>query len=469
MTALRRLGVPAAVVALAVALVATGVLPGGEAAEVLERVVPVLGFLVAVTVLAELADGAGLFDVAAALAVRAGRGRVPALGALVVVLAVACTVLGSLDTTAVLLTPVVVRLARRLGLDPLPWAVTTLWLANTASFLLPVSNLTNLLAAQRLDWTAAAWAARIWPVAATAALLTAGLAWLLFRGHVRGRYAVPRRDGRPAGDGEGDGDGDREGHGDRDGVLLGAAALACLGFVAAVLAEVPAWAAAGTGAVVLAVVAVVRRPGLVRPQLVPVTMPLVTGALFLLLAAADRHGARGGGSRTSWTPAGPAGRGRTAVASAVSASLVNNLPAYLALEPVAAAGPGGSAVPLLAVLVGVNAGPLLTPWGSLAVGPAGRALPRGPRPRHRRGTGPGDVVAAGRARRPGRCRGALAHGGLTGTTRTNRAQRGVTGTSRGRRRSRRRATAPSRSWPPRTSRRRCATRRPRRRGSRARR
>jgi len=44
-----------------------------------------------------------------------------------------------------------------------------------------------------------------------------------------------------------------------------------------------------------------------------------------------------------------------------AANAVNNLPAYLALEPV-----GGSPVRLAALLIGVNLGPLVTPWASLA-------------------------------------------------------------------------------------------------------
>ncbi len=46
---------------------------------------------------------------------------------------------------------------------------------------------------------------------------------------------------------------------------------------------------------------------------------------------------------------------------AASANLVNNLPAYLALESTA-----GSPLRVAALLVGVNVGPLITPWASLA-------------------------------------------------------------------------------------------------------
>ncbi len=95
--------------------VATGLLTPVDALAVLVRTAPVLVFLVAVTVLAELAEAAQVFDVA-----------------------------------AVLLTPVALALAARLCLPPLPFAMASVWLANTASLALPVSNLTNLLALRSL-------------------------------------------------------------------------------------------------------------------------------------------------------------------------------------------------------------------------------------------------------------------------------------------------------------------------------
>lgn len=69
---------------------------------------------------------------------------------MVIALAVVCTTFLSLDTTAVLLTPVLVLLARRTHSAVLPFALATVWIANTASLTLPVSNLTNLLATHRL-------------------------------------------------------------------------------------------------------------------------------------------------------------------------------------------------------------------------------------------------------------------------------------------------------------------------------
>ena len=52
-------------------------------------------------------------------------------------------------------------LTTRLGLRSLPFALLAVWLANTASLLLPVSNLTNLLALQREHLSTLHFAARM--------------------------------------------------------------------------------------------------------------------------------------------------------------------------------------------------------------------------------------------------------------------------------------------------------------------
>ncbi len=124
--------------------VVTGLLPVADARAVaVTRGAPIMVFLVAITVLAELADRAGVFDAAAGMCARVARGSTVRLFMLVAALATVITVGMSLDTTAVLLTPVVLALAFRLGLSPMPFVFLVVWLANTASLLLPVSNLTQ--------------------------------------------------------------------------------------------------------------------------------------------------------------------------------------------------------------------------------------------------------------------------------------------------------------------------------------
>ena len=104
------------------------------------------------------------------------------------VLATVATAVLSLDTTAVLLTPVVLALAAQLGLPPMVFAFTTVWLANTASLFLPVSNLTNLLSLHVLDETGPEFVRLTWPAAVTAVLVTVVALAGFFRGSLRGRY-----------------------------------------------------------------------------------------------------------------------------------------------------------------------------------------------------------------------------------------------------------------------------------------
>ena len=314
-----------------------------DAVELLARTAPVLLFLVAVTVLAELADAAGVFDAAAREAAHLARGRTAALFALVVVLATATTVLLSLDTTAVLLTPVVLAMCAQLRLDPLPFAMATVWLANTTSLLLPVSNLTNLLAQHRLGLGALEMAGRMWAPTLAALAVTTGVLWLLHRNRLRGRFRVVPA---PA---------------VRDRVLFGVAAACCLLFVVLVALEVPPPVAAVAGALPLLAAFAVRGRQTLRWSLVPWRVVLGVAVLLVAVDVAGRAGLTGLLGRLAGVGEAPADLLRVAATGAVGGNLVNNLPAYLALEPVA-----GSTDRLLALLVGVNAGPLLLLWGSLA-------------------------------------------------------------------------------------------------------
>lgn len=318
--------------------VVTGLLPLSDARAVLDRVGPVLVFLVAVTVLAELADRAQVFDVAAVRLARLGRGSVPGLFLLVALLGTATTVLLSLDTTAVLLTPVVLSLTARLRLNPLPFALLTVWIANAASLLLPISNLTNLLAVGQLHTSASAFARSMLAPAVVAVVGAVLVVGVRFAGSIRGHYVAPRVD-RPA-----------------DRILFGGAAVACLAFAPAVLLGLPAWAAASSAAVPLALAFGLRQRSALRVALVPWRLVLLTLGLFLVVGAAGRHGLDDALRHL----VGSGGAARVGSVAAASANVVNNLPAYLALERAT------TAHDLPALLVGVNVGPLVLLWGSLA-------------------------------------------------------------------------------------------------------
>lgn len=327
--------------------VATGILPAADAAALGERIAPVLGFVVAITVVAAIAAEAGLFDRLASVAARLARGRGALLWILVVVVAVASTVFLSLDTTAVLLTPVVVTLASRVGLSPIPFAMTTVWLANTGSLLLPVSNLTNLLAESDPAF-GSGYLARSWLPATVAVLVPVAILAVVSRKALAHRYtaAVPEAI--------------------EDRVLFGVAAVVVALLVPALalgepLLHIPVWVPATIAAVVLVGVAAVRRPHALSVRLLPVPLVLFVCGLFLAVTALGRLGLTEVLTAAAGTGSGPLDLLRLAGVGTVTANLADNLPAYLALEPVA-----GTEHRLLALLVAVNAGPLITPWASLA-------------------------------------------------------------------------------------------------------
>ena len=314
------------------------VLSVGERAALFERIGPVLVFLIAVTVLADIAAIAGAFDVLGALAVRLARGHTLLLYLLVMVLAAATTILFSLDTTAVLVTPVVVAISRAIGVRPWPFSIAVLWLANTGSLLLPVSNLTNLLAMRSLALSTSAYVALMWRPAVVAIVLTMLALVALYGGGLRGRHVVSAvahvEDRR----------------------LLATAFVAVALFVILLAADVAPMQAALVAAAVAVAGAIRHHPARVR-ALFPWRLVVTVVGMFLVVAAIGDLGlrelvVRSVGARTD--PLAIAGVAATMV------NLLNNLPAYLLLDRV---------VPhalLPAVLVGTNLGPIVTPWASLA-------------------------------------------------------------------------------------------------------
>jgi arsenical pump membrane protein len=329
---------------LGVVAALTGILSGDALLALLDRVAPVLGFVVGLTIVADLAAEAGLFAWLAGAAARFSLGRVWILWLLVVVLAGLCTVFLSLDTTAVLLTPVVVLVARKVGASPLPFAFTTVWLANCGSMLLPVSNLTNLLAVHALGNPAPlAFASLVAPAAAVGILVPLVGVAVRYRRELAARFdvvTVDRAEDRP---------------------LFVVAAVVVVLLVPALVSGIEVWIPAAAAALVLVIAFAVRRPGALRLTLVPWGTLLFASGLFLVVAAAQALGlatllSEVVGTGDSWPDLL-----RLAGGAALSANVANNLPAYLALEPV-----GGSSVRLVAILIGVNIGCIVTPWASLA-------------------------------------------------------------------------------------------------------
>ncbi|WP_432116047.1 SLC13 family permease [Streptomyces sp. S1] len=342
---------PEAVFALpaAGAVLAVGAVTPDAVREEAERLGPVIGFLAAVLVLAKLCDDEGLFHACGAWMARWSRRRPQRLLGAVFGLASLITAVLSLDATVVLLTPVVFATAARMGARPKPHVYASAHLSNTASLLLPVSNLTNLLAftATGLGFTRFALLMLLpW-------LTAVAVEYAVFRRFFARDLAAPADSTEPP-----------------EPVELPLFALVTVaatlaGFAVASATGVdPAWAATA-GAAVLAVRALARRHTTPRALVRSASLPFLAFVLALgvVVRAVVDNGL--GTVLAHLLPDGtsPAALLGTAALAAVLANLINNLPATLALVPLAAgSGPGA----VLAVLIGVNIGPNLTYAGSLA-------------------------------------------------------------------------------------------------------
>jgi len=355
-------GLPEATLAVPAAalLVLLGVVTPAAALHQLQVLGPTVGFLAAILVLAHLADLAGVFDWLGGRLAALSRGRPVRLLGWVFVAASVTTAVLSLDATVVLLTPVVFTTAVGLGLRAKPHVYACTHLANSASTLLPVSNLTNLLA----------FAATGLPFLAFGAVM--GLPWLAV---IAVEYLVFRRffrtdlsaapaalDQAPAGDDGPASPADRR----APRFALAVLALTLIGFGGSGFIGVePVWVAVA-GAVVLAAPVLARRQVTV-PALVNEASPLFclfVFALGIVVAGVTGHGL--GQALTESLPTAPTFVGLLVVAAvaAVLANVVNNLPATLVMLGAL----GATAHPglVLAMLIGVNVGPNLTYVGSLA-------------------------------------------------------------------------------------------------------
>ncbi len=306
---------------------------------------PTVGFLAALLLLADGCRRAGLFEALGASMAAGSRRQPRRLLAMVFVVAAVTTAVLSLDATIVLLTPIVFATAARLRTNSRPHVYACSHLANSASLLLPVSNLTNLLAFHRSGLSFA----RFGGLMVLPWLLALAVEWLvLSRSFSRDLRRTPTDAGevesRPL-----------------PAFALWVVGATLAGFVlSSAVGIAPVWVAAA-GALVLEL-RYRPTPRELALAAEPTLLVFVLG-LGIVVAAAGDHGLSS--AVRSVLPGGTELPALLAVAaiSAVAANLVNNLPATLIILPVvAASGPGA----VLAMLVGVNVGPNLTYVGSLA-------------------------------------------------------------------------------------------------------
>ena len=311
-------------------------------------------FLAGMMLLAELARSEGLFDWVAAHAVRTAAGSPRRLFGLIYLVGIAVTALLSNDATAVVLTPAVYAAARQARTEPLPYLLICAFIANAASFLLPIANPANLVVYSSHLPPLGEWLAAFLVPSAAAIAVTFLVLRATQRAALGGTFtrAVPvpplGRAGRLA----------AAGIGLTVVLLLWASAsgreLGAPTFAAAVL--------------ILAAVIVFERRN-PWPLLKGVSwsvLPLVAG-LFVLVAALGRTGllaalgvllahlAQHAGGLAGFMAGG---------AVALASNVMNNLPVALIAETLGAS--HGLAALRASMLIGVDLGPNLSVSGSLA-------------------------------------------------------------------------------------------------------
>ncbi|MFT0848639.1 SLC13 family permease [Actinomycetaceae bacterium L2_0104] len=353
---IRPKGLPEAVAAVPAALlvILIGAIDLPVAGEEIASLGPTVGFLAAILVLAHLCEQEGLFKAAGQLMSKGSKGDPKRLLVLVFVAASLTTAVLSLDATVVLLTPVVFGTASRMGVRPKPHVYATAHLANSASLLLPVSNLTNLLAMNTSELSFATFAM----IMALPWLVSLAVEYCVFRWRFASDLSLRAEHAR---------DVDEE-------IMIPKFALAVLvitllGFIACSPLQIESYWAALLGVVLLAGKRLFTGSESKGRQVLGMFKAAnVWFVLFVLaLGVVVRAVVDNGLSETlsHLVPEGTSLLTMLALAfiAALLANIVNNLPAVLVLLPlVAHAGPPA----VLAVLIGVNIGPNLTYVGSLA-------------------------------------------------------------------------------------------------------
>lgn len=293
---------------------------------------PALAFLLAGVPLAELLGRLGFFDSLAVVMLGRGGRRHSLLG--LWVLAAVTTAVLNLDTTIVLLTPLCLQLARHSGVDPVPIAAIPLLLASFASSVLPISNLTTLIAVQRFGVGTVDVLSHLALPSITASVV----GWWIYRR--RHRIALG---------------GAVDDTVDRRALWIGGAVVSGLliGFLAGPQFGVDAWVVA-LAADLLLVAVVGTLPWREIPVRTAVLVAGIAAAVALIVPTSAL------GAALSRSDVGHVGV--LAIVAGAAANAVNNLPALLA---------GADSVDQMtwgmwAWLLGVNVAAVLTPIGALA-------------------------------------------------------------------------------------------------------
>lgn len=339
----------------AVLLVVLGLLPLDAALNAVGKGTDVYLFLIGMMLLAEVGHREGLFDWVAVLAVNHARGSPTRLFLLVYLAGTVVTIFLSNDATAVVLTPAVLAAAKKAHTNPLPLLFVCAFIANAASFVLPISNPANLVLYGNHMPALAAWLERFALPSLLSILATcAALHWTQRReltGRCRGNPAQARlgASGR---------------------VALGGIAMTAVALLLVSAFDIPLGLPTALLGVLTAAVVLLRSrasPWSLLKHVSWSALPLVAG-LFVLVETLDRTGliralasTLGKASAQSEIGAASTSAGLIALAS----NLINNLPAGLIASSTFVQAHAPQRV-VDAVLIGVDLGPNLSITGSLA-------------------------------------------------------------------------------------------------------
>jgi arsenical pump membrane protein len=340
-------------VAGAVLIVVCGLLPMGQSLQAVGKGADVYLFLIGMMLLSETARREGLFDWVAVLAVNAARGSTRRLFLLIYAVGVVVTVFLSNDATAVVLTPAVFAAARKANTGPLPLLFVCAFVANAASFVLPISNPANIVlygdhTPPLLQWLERFALPSLLAIVATFFCLRITQRHTLLAPCATGVEAMPLQPGARI-------------------ALIG------LGLTAMVLMTVSALdmklglptAVLGIFTAVVVMLRESRSPLNLVKGISWTVLPLVAG-LFVIVEAVDRIGIAAelgrwlGTSASEWKTAA-----LSAGVIAVGSNLVNNLPAGLLASSAIESGHLPQRI-VDALLIGVDLGPNLSITGSLA-------------------------------------------------------------------------------------------------------
>ncbi len=353
----RPLRIPEYVWAVAAALLLplTGSLPVATFVGAVAEGQDVYLFLVGMMLLAELARREGVFDWLALYAVQHAAGSGRRLFDLVFLVGTVVTILLSNDATAVVLTPAVYAACRVAGVTPLPYLFVCAFIANAASFVLPISNPANLVVFGAHMPPLLEWLKQFGPPSLAAIAATYAVLRVLYRREIAQPISVSPAQQPLSRGGQ-----------------LAAAGVVFTGTVLVVTSALNGRLGLMTfcaGLLSVAVVALAQRRSPL-PLLRHVSwsvLPLVAGLFVLVEAVAQTEViqqaadaletlARSSTSQAGWV---------AGVAAALLSNVANNLPVGLAAGSVAQAVDLPAQV-RAALLVGVDLGPNLSVTGSLA-------------------------------------------------------------------------------------------------------